>query len=447
MTSTTDIPVVGTERTTDSGFAEYEHRPVPDSARKSVFAVSSVWLGFPMILTSAIFGGLVVYSLGFWMGMAAIATGNLILMTYVGLLSYQAGRTGENFALMAARTFGAIGYRVPAAFLTTLVIGWFAFQTGLTGATLDAGLGWNATVVALLAGIGYIAVTLLGIRALTVIGVVAAPLYLALGIVAIVDAADAPGASEFTSYGGAAGSALTFGAAVTLVVALFADSGTMTADFTRWSVNGRQAFTAAASAFPVGNTIALTVGGVIVAMGAAADPATSGGDFLGVLIDQGGVLVPIAVAFVFINLGSVCTHCLYNGAVGWSQLSGIRMRILTAGLGAVGVALAVAGIWQYFEDWLNLLGVVVPPLGAVLIVDQMRRRRSHRDSGVRWRTDSFVSWILGAGAALATHYLLPAACVAVVGILVAGTSAALLGRSRRIDAPESAAPATAEMTV
>lgn len=453
MSSTSDIPVAGTgpgNTAPDAAatFDEYEDRPVPAAARKSLFAVSSVWLGFPMILTCAVFGGMIVYSLGFWPGMAAIAAGNLILMAYVGLLSYQAGRTGENFALMAARTFGAKGYRIPAAFLTTVVIGWFAFQTGLTGSTLEASMGWNATVIALIAGVGYVAATLLGIRALTVIGVIAAPLYLVLGVLAIVDASSASGAGEFTSYAGGAGAtALTFGAAVTLVVALFADSGTMTADFTRWSVNGKQAFLAAFSAFPVGNTIALTIGGIIVAMGAGDDPATNGGGFLGILIDNGGVLVPIAIAFVFINLGSVCTHCLYNGAVGWSELTGIKMRVLTVALGAVGVALAVAGIWQHFEDWLNLLGVVVPPLGAVLIVDQVlprTKRAAPADSPVAWRATSFVAWGGGAVAALVTHYIAPVLCVVAVGILVSGVLAALL--SRRSCVPAATAPTSAEDT-
>ncbi len=34
--------------------------------------------------------------------MLAIAVGNLVLMLYVGALSFLAGRTGKNFALMVA---------------------------------------------------------------------------------------------------------------------------------------------------------------------------------------------------------------------------------------------------------------------------------------------------------------------------------------------------------
>ncbi len=86
---------------------EYENQPVPASARKSLFAVSAVWVGFPMIMTSAVFAGIIVYNLGFVAGMAAILVGDLILMGYVGTLSYLAGRSGKNFALTAADTFGA----------------------------------------------------------------------------------------------------------------------------------------------------------------------------------------------------------------------------------------------------------------------------------------------------------------------------------------------------
>jgi purine-cytosine permease-like protein len=46
---------------------------------------------------------------------------------------------------------------------------------------------------------------------------------------------------------------MTFGTAVTIVIVSFADSGTMTADFTRWAKNGQSAVYAAFTAFPVAN--------------------------------------------------------------------------------------------------------------------------------------------------------------------------------------------------
>ncbi|MFC8529306.1 cytosine permease [Nocardia sp. NPDC057227] len=408
---------------------EYESVPVPAAARRSLASVSAVWLGFPMILTCAVFGGLIVYSLGFWRGMLAVLLGNLVLMGYVGALSYLAGKTGKSFALIAVDTFGRRGYRLVSGFLATVVIGWFAFQTGLTGSILATSLGWDERLTSLGAGIGYVLVTLLGIRALSAIGVIAAPLYLALGITAVVLALGESSWSSALGYAGA-GSALSLGAAVTLVIACFIDSGTMTADFTRWSRNGREGFLAAFSAFPVGNTIALVIGGLIVALGAAANPAADGGNFLSILIDQGGWLVPVAVIFVFVNLGSVCAHCLYNGAVGWSQLTGQRMRALSVVLGGIGVLLAVAGVWSHFETWLNLLGVIVPPIGIVLILDQLvLRRRVARETA--WRWEAFAAWAVGAAAALAAHEWAPGLSDAIVGMIVgAAVFSALSLRNR-----------------
>ena len=430
--------------------SEFEHEPVPAGRRRSLGSVSAVWFGFPMILTNAIFGGTIVYGLGFWRGMAAILAGNVVLALYVGGLSYLAGRTGKNFALTAAGTFGRRGATIAAGFLSTVVIGWFAFQTGLTGATLHAALGWNETAMIALAGVLYIAITFVGIRALTVIGLVAAPLFVVLAVVALVFAARDGGFSGLTSYagGGPGAGVLSVGAAITIVIAGFADSGTMTADFTRWSRTGREAVLATLSAFPVANVVSLVVGGLIVAAGAATDPATNGGDFLGILTSHGWVLSALAVVFVFANLGSVCTHCLYNGAVGWSQLTGGRMRALTLALGALGLVAAVAGVWSHFSTWLNLLGIFVPPIGAVLLVDQLLSRWAQQRPDSALRVQPLAAWAVGALGAYVVHHWAPQLSEAIAGILIGGVVyAAIETISIRVTSTRSAAQPTAEPAV
>lgn len=347
-----------------------------------------------------------------------------MLLTYVGALSYLAGTTGKNFALTAEGTFGRRGKTVAAGFLSTVVIGWFAFQTGLTGATLNTALGWNETAVIALAGMLYIGITYVGIRALSILGMIAAPLFVVLAVVALVFASEKGGMAKLTSYsgGGSGAAVLSLGAAITIVIAGFADSGTMTADFTRWSRTGREAVIAAFSAFPIANLVSLLVGGIVVAAGSATSPAKNGGDFLPILTSHGTVLTAIAVLFVFINLGSVCTHCLYNGAVGWSQLTGNRMRRLTLILGVIGVVAALAGVWSHFATWLNLLGIFVPPIGAILIVDQLLRRPAVERAVSAWRVQPFVAWAIGSLCATAVHLWAPQLSEAVVGLLVGGVA-------------------------
>ena len=403
---------------------EFEHVPVPEGRRKSLTSVAAVWFGFPMILTNAVFGGIYVAFLGFWTGVLAMLVGNVILSTYVGLLSYRAGSSGRSFALQAQQTFGRYGYGLVSGFLATLVIGWFAFQTGLTGQTMQASFGANKWLMTLIAGILYIGITFVGIRALAILGWVSAPLFVVLAAVAIFLVTKENGLGDVFSYtpkssvGGAG--ALTFGAVISATIAGFADSGTMTADFTRWAKDGRQGALAAFFAFPVANMISMLVGGVIVAAGASQAPTTNGGDFLPILADGGPLLAILAVLFVFANLGSVCSHCLYNGAVGWSHITGSKMRVLTLVLGAIGVVAALAGIWSLFLDWLNLLGILVPPLGAIIIMDQLvLRRRTIENNPPLWRPTPFITWALASGAGLFVNSQMPQIPVAVVGMVVA----------------------------
>ncbi|MGK3141707.1 purine-cytosine permease family protein [Pantoea sp. C2G6] len=412
---------------------EFEHQPVPLSHRHSTRSVSAVWFGFPMILTNALFGGIITWHLGFWPALIAILLGNLVLFAYVGALSWYAGNSGMNFALQARRTFGSKGYILVSGFLSTVVIGWYAFQTGLTGTVINQTFGWNALAVTAFAMILYTGITFLGVRALSVLGMIAAPLFVVLGLVALWLIGKQHDFSVVTQWKGSASAAgaMSMGTAVTMVVAGFADSGTMTADFTRWSKNGRSAVIAAFSAFPVANVISYLFGVVIVAVGAAVDPLTNGGNFLPMLMGHSAFLSVVACLFVFINLGSVCTHCLYNGAVGFSHLFSSKMRLWTLILGAVGGVLALAGVWSYFLEWLSLLGIVVPPFGAVMIVDLIfMARSSEQRPAERFRGTAFAAWAIGSLCAVIAHVAFPQFGEAVIGLVTAALSYSLISRMR-----------------
>jgi cytosine permease len=372
-----------------------------------------------MIITNAVFGGVIAYNLGFWPAIAAIVIGNAILLAYVGTLSFIAGNTGRNFALQAEHTFGKQGYKITSGFLATIVIGWYAFQTGLTGTTVHVSYGWDETTTIIIATILYTVVTYIGIRALSIVGMIAAPLYIILGIVALVLIAPQHSFSEILHYQGqGVASIMSFGGAVTLVVATFADSGTMTADFTRWAKDGKSAFYATMTAFPVANLIAQIFGIIVVCAGAAASPESAGGDFMPILTSHGGILSAVSLIFVFVNLGSVCTHCLYNGAVGWSRIAGQRMRTMTILLGVVGGLVALAGVWSFFLNWLNLLGIFVPPIGAIIIVDQLLiRHYSASEALPEYRGSAFLSWAIGAAVAFFVHLYVLSFSEAVAGMI------------------------------
>ena len=62
---------------------EYEHKPVPASARRSLFSVTMVWIGFPMIITGAMTGSVLVLGMGFQRALIAMIIGNLIMCSFL----------------------------------------------------------------------------------------------------------------------------------------------------------------------------------------------------------------------------------------------------------------------------------------------------------------------------------------------------------------------------
>lgn len=376
---------------------EYEHCAVPMKARRSMFSVSMVWLGFPMIITGAMTGSLLVLGMGFTRALWAMLIGNLIMFGYVGALGVLGTRKGYNFALLASIVFGRKGYVFASGLLSTLLLGWYAVQTGITGALISSTFELNYVIMTLIAGLLYIGITFIGVRGLHWIGVLSVPLFIVLGGWVALDAASTTTWDAIFAYAGNnPETPMVFGVGLTMVIALFIDAGTVTADFNRWAADTRSSLVATFSAFPFANLIAMLVGGVMTAALAVPDANPFGSDnMFGYMVGTGiGWLGVIAFVFLLLNLGSVCSHCLYNAATGWSRIVKSHMRMMAVILGIIGIAIAAANVWAFFIEWLSLLGILVPPIGAIILVDQYLVRC---ESGIDtdWRPDAFIAWAAG----------------------------------------------------
>lgn len=401
---------------------EYEHDPVPLSKRRSTFSVSMVWLGFPMIITGAMTGSILVAGMGFQSALLAMIVGNLLMFAYVGSLGVLGTARGHNFALLASASFGRKGYVFASGLLSTLLLGWYAVQTGITGNLMHTAFKFDYLTMTIAAGVLYVGITFVGIRGLHWIGMVSVPMFVVLGGWVALDSASAAGWGKVLSYAGTQPALpMSFGVGLTIVVALFIDAGTVTADFNRWAVDRKSSLIATACAFPVANLVAMLVGGVMTAALALPQPQPFGLDnMFGYLLAQNAPWLAV-VAFVFLlcNLGSVCAHCLYNSAVGWSRIGNGRMRVFAVVLAAAGIAIAAANVWALFIPWLSLLGILVPPIGAILIAD-LYFVRPGAAIGADWRPRAFIAWGVGSLVAYATETMAPQLSTAVAAFIAAG---------------------------
>jgi cytosine permease len=401
---------------------EFEHEPVPIGARRSAFSVTMVWLGFPMIITGAMTGSLLVLGMGFKNALTAMIIGNLIMFAYVGALGLIGTRRGMNFALIASIVFGKKGYVLASGLLSTLLLGWYAVQTGITGALISSTYGLNYVAMTVVAGVLYIGITFVGVKGLHWIGLASVPLFVVLGLWVAADAASTTTATAILGYAGNNGVAtMSMGVGLTVVLALFIDAGTVTADFNRWAPSPSASLGATFSAFPFANLVAMLVGGVMTAALAVPNANPFGVDNMFGYMNgkQLTWLSVLAFVFLYANLGSVCSHCLYNAATGWSRILGTNMRLMAVVLGAIGIVVAAGNVWAFFIQWLSLLGVLVPPIGAIILVDQYLLRAGAR-ADVDWRAKPFIAWGIGSLCAFVVENLMPGLSTAISAALVAG---------------------------
>jgi cytosine permease len=410
---------------------EYEHKPVPIKARRSTFSVSMVWIGFPMIITGAMTGSILVAAMGFKTAVLSMLIGNLLMFAYVGALGLLGTSRGFNFALLASAVFGKKGYVLASGLLSTLLLGWYAVQTGITGNLIHTAFKLDYLTMTVIAGALYLGITYMGIRGLHWIGMVSVPLFVILGGWVALDSASVVGWDKVFAYAGTKPEVpMAFGVGITIVMALFLDAGTVTADFNRWAADGKSSLIATFCAFPFANMAAMLVGGVMTAALAVPDPQPFGLDnMFGYMLAQNkGWLAAIAFAFLFINLGSVCAHCLYNAAVGWSRIAKSKMRLFAVILAVVGIVIAAANVWAFFIPWLSLLGVLVPPIGAVIIAD-MYFVRPQAEIKENWRPRAFIAWAFGSLVAFGVEHFAPQLSTAVAAFIAGGACYFLMGIS------------------
>src|SRR5258707_3421373 len=214
---------------------------------------------------------------------------------------------------------------------------------------------------------------------------------------------------------------MSMGVGLTVVLAVFIDAGTVTADFSRWATTPAASLGSTFSAFPFANLMAMLVGGVMTAALAVQNGNPFGADnmFGYMNVKQMAWLSAMAFVFLYVNLGSVCSHCLYNAATGWSRILGNHMRVMAVILGVIGIVVAAGNVWAFFIQWLSLLGILVPPIGAIILIDQYLLRPDASISS-DWRPAPFIAWGIGSACAFIVEKGFPGLSTAISAAVAAG---------------------------
>ncbi|MGO4837954.1 cytosine permease, partial [Rhizobiaceae sp. 2RAB30] len=86
---------------------------------------------------------------------------------------------------------------------------------------------------------------------------------------------------------------------------------------------------------------------------------------------------------------------------------------------------AAGNVWAFFIQWLSLLGILVPPIGAIILMDQyLFRRNAEIDRD--WRPGAFLAWALGSAVALVVEFYAPQFSTAISAGLAGGIAYAAI---------------------
>lgn len=415
---------------------DYPSIRVPRSARRPTLSLVIVIAGFFFYTPTMVTGGGVASSFSFGPYLALALTAAVVLAVYIGLLSVASARTGLTTVLLARLVLGRWGGKWASLILGGTQVGWYAITIGILGDLLSSAFGWSVSwPVIVLGGVLMATTAYVGFKGIEILSWVSIPLMLLLCLIVLAQSLGHVGG--WSGLLAAEGTGQTpAGLAVTLMIGTFVSGGTQIGNWSRFDRGApARVFLLTAAAVIVVQFAMLFFGGVgAIAFG---EP-----DFVTLLMSMG--LASAAVVLLVANLWTTNDNAAYAFGVAGAELFERKSKspFIIGGV-AIGIVLAMTGAAEAMTGFLVLVGIVIPPLGGVMIGTFFVAWRG-QDPGLdleaqpRLRLPGILAYSAGALAALLCS-VLSWGSPAVVGIVVAAGVAALTSLARREPSPAPAA--------
>lgn len=395
--------------------SEYSRCAVPCSARKSCFSLTIVWTGFVFLVTSMMAGGGLASGLNFTELIIAMVLGNLFLCVIAALVSVIAYRTGLTFALLTRYSFGNKGSKLASLFVPVVNLGWYTIQASLYGhfiaqvfdlGTIGEGIAMMSSAIVM----GIFAV--LGIKAITIFGYIAIPsiVFLSLGT-AIRSIYSIGGLQALWMYEPEVAVELLSG--ITIVIGTWIlSTATCIADIMRYGKSAKDVIIASIIGLLGGNTL-------MIICGAASSIAMNDSDLVVILLGFG--LVFPSILLLTTNIFTTNAANLYSTSLNLANAFNMDRNKMLAGLIIISAAATLTQPYKIsmLFTFLNVLGVIVPPLCGIILADYYIVHKGkyipfHAASFQDWNCIPWLSWLV----TLVILYVFPVGLLSLNGLIL-----------------------------
>jgi len=385
-------------------FEDYGVEPVPESETKNWLSMGAIWAGVGISLGMLLTGGTVGDGLNFKMAVISALIGGIVLALVTLFVGIVGANTKLSTAMISRFTFGEKAVLILALIQAFGSYGWFGVQLGLFGNTSATAieLAFNVrpsvTLLIIVGGFLMIATATKGYKALDILSKIAVPLLLVLMVGSVFKVLENNTISDIFQFTHA-GEAITLGTGISMVISSFIVGAVVAPDVSRYAKTPKDTIFASILAFVIIIPLVITIGTIMA-------QATGTWDLVDIMLKLGWGLMALLV--LLLAQWTSNDNNLYCSALGFAVVfKKLKKWQLTIISGVLGIILAIFGIYDNFIYWLLILGILIPPMGGVIIADYYFKNKTYyeiinlpRLKKLRW--DSLIAWIVGSAIALIT---------------------------------------------
>ena len=365
---------------TEENPGDYAVRPVPAGKRIGWGLQGLIWSGTMFCIPIFSIGGTMAASMDIVSFLAAVLLGSVVI-ALVGLLTGAIGaRTHLTSGFNARFALGVTGGKIFSLILSVSLFGWFGYQChdfAKSVVTSLAAFGFPDGSIALwtiLGGVLVIATATAGFSGITSFSVLGVPLLIALVLAAAFITAGQVDASALRAASSAASGGMSLSTGITLVVSCYISGACITADVSRFSKTQRDAFWGPFLGYMVVFPLAFLLGGFF-------QYAYGISDICQVMFTYCGMALFVPFMLV-VSIWAINNYNLYCAVLGIINTLDDHVKLpqwlVTLLVGVVSTLLGALGIMDALTPFLNLLGVLIPPVVAIIIADYHLYHRNSR---------------------------------------------------------------------
>ncbi|OAA87952.1 MULTISPECIES: purine-cytosine permease family protein [Clostridium] len=355
---------------------DYALSRVPSNVRRPMWEVLIIRLGCLACVSQVMLGAALGYGMTFWGAFWATIFGSVILQAVSFAIGAAAAKEGLSTSLLSRWSgFGKAGSSIIGGIIAISLMGWFGIQNSVFAEGIYKATGiFNMQIWSAITGLVVTIIVVYGYKVLSLTADVTLPLFLCTMVYAGFKLLSGHDIGNLIMTAQPAGKILSMGAATTMVAGGFITGAIITPDLSRYMKGPKDVFAATVVSTFVGE-LTINLLGVLMAL------AVRTSDIVSIMLSITGWLGAGIVIFSTLKINDIN---LYSASLGITNMIDAIFNIklnraaATWGIGIFSTILSMLGIINYFQSFLTLLGVTLPPVAGIIFVDYYILKRDRK---------------------------------------------------------------------